>query len=296
MLDYDAVIVGGGPAGLTAGDHLSRAGHRVLLLERAVSGGALEHVERVDDHPEFPDGIPGVELASELAERAAASGLEAREAEVTGIEVFSGTRWVGCDGGRGWSAAVVVVAAGTRFRKLGIPGEEVLRGRGVIDCVPCDAGFFIGRPVVVCGSDERALSEARHLARVGARVTLLARSGTPPAVPGVDVRPGLRLDAVLGTERVEGVTVTDEATGRVETLEVAGVVIRVGSQPNTEFLEDVADLDAAGRVVTDADLATSAPHVLAAGDVRVGSRARVVDAIGDGALAARRAAALLARG
>lgn len=284
MADYDVIIVGGGPAGLTAGERLGRAGHRVLLLERGLHGGSLKHVEVVDDHPAYPDGISGGELANELAGRAAASGLQLREADVTGIEVFSSTRWVACEGGRGFSAAVVVIAAGTRLRKLGVPGEDRLVGRGVIDCVPCDGALFIGRPVVVCGSDDHALADAAHLSRLGARVTLLAERGA-----------AMRLDAILGSETVEGVTVTDADTGRTETLAATGVVIRAGVVPDTAFLEDALDLDADGRVVTDADLGASAPHVLAAGDVRAGSRPRVTAAIEDGERAAARAAALLAQ-
>jgi len=292
MPDFDAIIVGGGPAGLTAGERLSRAGHRVLLLERELYGGNLKHVERVDDHPDFPDGIAGGELANELAERAAASGLQLRDAAVTGIEVFSSTRWVGCDGGRGWSAGVVVVAAGVRPRKLGVSGEDRLVGRGVIDCVPCDGALFIGRRVIVCGSDDDALADAGYLARLGVLVILLAETDAAP--PGVEVRTGARLDAILGEETVRGVTLTDVASGRAETLEVDGVVIRAGTEPDTAFLEDALDVDADGRVIADAVLRTSAPHVLAAGEVRAGGRRGVMAAIEDGALAAERAAALLA--
>ncbi|HXM54140.1 MAG TPA: NAD(P)/FAD-dependent oxidoreductase [Candidatus Dormibacteraeota bacterium] len=292
-LDYDAVIVGGGPAGLTAAERLARSGRRVLLLERELYGGNLKNVDVLSDHPGRPGGISGAELASQLAERAAAAGVELREAQVTGIEAFSSTRWVACDGGRGWSAGVVVVATGTRFRKLGVPGEEALVGRGVIDCVPCDGGFFIGRHVAVCGADDHAVADARYLARLGARVTLLA-PGAALAVPGVEVRSGARLSAVLGGDVVEGVTISDAGSGREETLDVAGVVIRAGSEPNTAFLEGALDLDAEGRVVADDALRTSAPGVLAAGDVRAGAAGRVLAAIADGELAAARAEELLA--
>ena len=292
MLDCDAVVVGGGPAGLTAGMRLARAGHRVLLLERELYGGNLKNVDRLED------GTSGAELASRLAEEAAASGLRLREAEVTGIEVFSSTRWVGFADGGGCSTSVVIVAAGSRFRMLGIPGEEPLVGRGVIDCVPCDGGFFIGRAVVVCGSGDHALADARYLAGLGARVTLVPAEAVPaeavPGLPGVDIRPPASLEAILGTERVEGVVIGDAGTGRRETLEVAGVVIRAGSEPNSAFLEDVVDLDPTGRVVTDGALETSAPHVLAAGEVRAGSRPLVAAAIEDGIAAARRAEELLA--
>lgn len=278
MLDYDVIVIGGGPAGLTAGIALGRAGHRTLLLERDLYGGALKHVELVEDHPDFPDGVSGAELAAAMAERAAAAGVELREAEATGLEVFSSTRWVGCEDGQGWSAAVVIVATGLRFEKLGIPGEERLLGRGVIDCVQCDAGLFRGRAVAVCGEGEHAVADARYLERLGVRVTTL------PAT----------LREIHGSERVEAVTFADAATGQQRTLPIDGVVIRAGSAPNTDALADVVELDSEGRVVTTPDLETTAPSVLAAGDVRAGSTLRVAAAIRDGTATAQRARELLA--
>jgi thioredoxin reductase (NADPH) len=276
VLDYDVIIVGGGPAGLTAGSHLSRAGHRALLLEREFYGGNLKNVDVVEEDDELPPGTAGAELAAQMAERAIASGLRLQQAEVTGLELFSSTRWVGCDDGRGYSAAVVIVATGTHFRKLGIPGEDRLLGRGVIDCTPCDGGFFRERAVAVCGSGDHALADARYLEKLGARVTLLSQ----------------RIEAILGTDRVEGVTFIDASTGRQETLRVDGVVIRVGSEPNAAFLADVVDLDPAGYVIaTGAE--TSASHVMAAGDVRHGSHPRIAAAVADGTTAARRAEARL---
>jgi len=182
MLDYDAVVIGGGPAGLTAGLHLSRAGHRALLLEREVFGGALKHVELLERDA---GAISGARLASDLAEEAARCGLRLREAAVTGVEAFSSTRWVALEDGRGFSTAVVIVASGSRPRRLGIPGEDRLVGRGVIDCVPCDGGFFAGRRVAVCGSDDHALADALHLAGLAAGVTVLARSPELRAGPAL---------------------------------------------------------------------------------------------------------------
>ena len=276
MLDYDVVIVGGGPAGLTAGLHLSQAGHRALLLEREFFGGNLKNVDVVEDYDELPAHMTGAQLAAEMTERAAAGGLRLEQAEVTGLEVFSSTRWVGCDDGRGYSAAVVIVATGTHFRRLGIPGEDRLLGRGVIDCTPCDGGFFIGKAVVVCGSDDHALADARYLERLGVRVTLLSE----------------RIEAIVGSDRVESVAFTDASTGRQKTLPVEGVVIRAGSEPNAGFLGDVVDLDPTGHVIT-TGVETSASHVLAAGDVRRGSRPRIAAAVEDGTAAARCAEALL---
>jgi thioredoxin reductase (NADPH) len=303
MLDYDVVIVGGGPAGLTAGFELSQGGYRTLVLERELFGGNLKNVDVIVDDPDHPEGVVGAQLATQLAERATQGGVQLREAEVSELEAFSSTRWVGCEGGKGFSANVVIVTTGSHFRKLGLPGEEQLRGRGVIDCTPCDAGFFAGRRVAVCGSDDHAVADALYLAKLTARVTLLTRSpelrasGTSlermGSEPSIEVRCGAAVDAVLGSDRVEGVALTDVGTGRTETLAVDGVVIRVGSAPNTAFLEDTIDLDPQGWIVTGEGLDTSTPYVLAAGDVRSGSPGRVAAAVREGAAAARRAEELL---
>jgi thioredoxin reductase (NADPH) len=297
--DYDVVIAGSGPAGLTAGLHLSRAGRRTLLLERATYGGRLQDVDVVEDYPGVPEGTTGAQLGARMAEQAVAAGLDLQQGEVTAIELFTRGRWVVRDDGRSHSAGVVIVAAGSRFRKLGVPGEERLRGRGVIDCTPCDAGLFRGRRVAVCGADDHALSDALYLATLVAGVTVLVpgpalTAGQPlrdrvTADARIAVRYGARVDAILGGERVEGVSLD----GAAETLAVDGVVVRVGSEPNTDGVADVLDLDAGGRIVVNGALETSAPFVLAAGDVRSGARPRIAAAVGDGAAAALRAEELL---
>src|SRR5207302_9501243 len=205
---------------------------------------------------------------SQMGAEAAAAGSRLQEAEGTGMEVFSSTRWVGCDGGRGYAAAVVVLATGSRFKRLGVPGEERLLGRGVIDCTPCDGGLFKGRVVAVCGSDDHALADALYLAGLADRVTVLTRSldlradaarqDRALAHPRTEVRRGKSVEAVLGSDRVEGVELSDVATGRRERLPMDGVVVRVGSEPNTTLLVDVVELDDQGWVLSrGAD--TSAP-------------------------------------
>jgi thioredoxin reductase (NADPH) len=261
-------------------------------------------VDLVEDYPGFPAGVTGAQLGARMAEQAVAAGLELQQGEVTGLELFSRGRWVARDDGRSHSAGVVIVAAGTRFRTLGVPGEERLRGRGVIDCTPCDAGLFRGRTVAVCGSGDHAVADALYLATLVAGVTILVPGsaltagrplrGRAEADPRITIRCGVRVDEILGAERVEGLSLGDLASGAVETLAVDGVVVRVGSEPNTDGVGDALDLDADGRVVVNGALGTSAPFVLAAGDVRAGSRPRIAAAVGDGAAAAMRAEELLA--
>jgi thioredoxin reductase (NADPH) len=270
-LDYDVIIVGSGPGGLTAGSTLARAGRRTLVLERDVYGGALQHIDAIKDYSAYPDGISGADLASALLERATGAGVKLDQAEVAGVEVFSRSRFVATSQGRGFSCGVVILAGGSRFVSLGLPAETRLRGRGVIDCTPCDAGFYIGKPVVVVGTSEFAERDARYFAEVGAQVRRL------PSV-----------DAILGDERVEGVTYL------AEKVPAAGIAVRIGTQPNTEWLADVLELDADGRVPVNMLMETEARFVLAVGALRSGSSLTVAGAVADGEAAAARALALLA--
>jgi thioredoxin reductase (NADPH) len=278
--DYDVVIVGSGPAGLTAGLHLTRAGCRTLVLERDLFGGNLQHTGQIDDYPGFPTGIAGAQLAGQMIDQATANGVVLEQGEVSGVELFSRSRWVACDDGRGFSCGVVILACGTHYTRLGLPNEDKFRGRGVVDCTPCDGGFFVDRDVVVYGSTDFALRDVAYLSEVGARVTRLAPEST-------------RLEAILGTDRVEAVEYTLLADGAREHLPTYGVLIRVGTQPSTDGLEDVVELDATRHIVTNSQLDTSAPCVLACGDVRAGATPCIAAAVGEGASAAARARELL---
>jgi thioredoxin reductase (NADPH) len=299
VFDYEVVIVGGGPAGLTAGLHLARGGYRTLILERDLFGGNLQHTARIHDYPGFPAGITGAQLAAQMVEQAEVSGARFEHAEVSGIEVFSRSRWVACEDGRGFSGGVVILAGGSRLKKLGIQNEERLRGRGVIDCTPCDGGFFVGQPVVVYGSNDHALEDALYLAGMGAQVTVLVpgdqleASGGTRALDGLTLRYGMSIEGIVGSDRVEAVVCADRATNQQTRVPARGLAIRVGSEPNTSGFADVVELDPHGRVLVNLNLETSARYVLACGDIRVGARSSVATAVGDGAAAAGRAAELI---
>jgi thioredoxin reductase (NADPH) len=270
-LDYDVIVVGSGPAGLTAGSVLCRAGRRTLVLERDVYGGALQHIDRVEDYAAFPEGITGADLATALLDQATADGVTLDQADVTGIEVFSRSRFVATSEGRGLSCGVVILAGGSRFRSLGLPAETRLRGRGVIDCTPCDAGFYVDKAVVVVGSGAYAQRDARYFTAMGAQVRLL------PSI-----------DSIIGDERVEGVTYQSQKVA------AAGIAVRLGTQPNTEWLANLLDLDPDQHVPVTASMDTEVRYVLAAGDLRSSSPGSVAAAVADGEAAATRALALLA--
>jgi len=298
--DFDVVVVGGGPSGLTAATALSRAGHSVALLERELFGGNLQHAAWIQDYPACPSGITGAELAADLIEQATAAGATLEQAEMSTLELFSRSRWVACPDGRGFSCSVVILACGTQFEHAGLANEDRLRGRGVIDCTPCDVGFFVGQPVAIYGASEYAIEDARYLASMGAQVTLLAPTSEGEAsaevrsrLDGVGSRYGVRLDEIVGQDLVEAIVVQDTTTGARDRLAVRGVAIRLGLVANSDALKDLLECDAQGKVQTDERLETSARYVLACGDVRSGSLARVASAIEDGHAVAARAAQLL---
>jgi thioredoxin reductase (NADPH) len=303
VFDYEVVIVGGGPAGLTAGLHLARAGYRTLILERDLFGGNLQHTGQIRDYPGFPAGITGAQLAAQMVEQAQLSGARLEQAEVNGVEVFLRSRWVACEDGRGFSGGVVILAGGSRFKKLGIQNEERLRGRGVIDCTPCDAGFFVGHPVVVYGSNDHALDDAVYLAEKGAQVTVLVPGDQLDAaaplqsrtreLDGIHLRYGVSIEGIVGSDRVEAVVCVDGGSNQQTRVPARGLAIRIGSEPNTSAFADMLDLDPHDRILVNPDLETSARYVLACGDIRSGARPSVATAVGDGAAAASRAAELL---
>jgi thioredoxin reductase (NADPH) len=204
---------------------------------------------------------------------------------------------------RGFSCGVVIVAGGTHYKRPGLAQEERFRGRGVVDCTPCDGGFFVDRDVVIYGSNDHAVRDALYPAGLGGRVTLLASDTKLEAVealqtrmrstPGVSVRSGVRLEAILGSDRVEWVQCVMLDSAEQEQLVALGLLVRVGAEPSTQGLEDVIDLDKQGYIVTDAQLETCAPNVLASGDIRSGARWSVAAAVGEGASAAGRALAII---
>jgi thioredoxin reductase (NADPH) len=301
MFDWDAVIIGGGPAGLTAALYLCRAKRRTLLLERDTAGGYIRNIELIENYPGFTDGISGAQLAAEMVKQAERYGLHTELAEVTGIEVFSGTRYVGCSRGQGFTTSVIIIAGGSKNKKLGVPGEAELSGKGVFECAFCDGGHYAGRVVAVCGGGDAGVTEALYMAKIASKVVLIEALPelTATAVlrdrlatlPNVEVRTGAMVAAVIGRDKVEAVELA--SGGRKETLKIDGVLVHVGLEPNTDYLDGTIPLDEQGQVVVNERMESEVPYVLAAGDIRSGSPRQVVAAVGDGAIAAITAQRLL---
>ena len=293
--EYDVVIVGGGAAGMTAGLYSSRAGLETVVLERMMPGGQVVNAERIENLPGFPDGISGAEIGPLLEEQATRHGLKVELAEVTGLELTDPYWTVFTHEGE-FTAKAVIVANGSMLRKLGIPGEERLHGAGVSYCATCDGAFFMDQVVGVVGGGDSALDEAMTLTEFASRVVIFHRrdrfrgqkvlQDRVLASPKIEVRWNTVIDAILGEREVEGVSVTDVVTGETSRVDLSGVYIYVGLEPNTGYLNRVVPLDNAGHMPTDIWMRTPRPGLLAAGDVRQASAAQLASAVGDGATAA----------
>lgn len=300
--DYDLLIVGAGLAGLTAGLYGARYGLRTVVVEHMVSGGQVLNIEKIENFPGFPQGIAGFDLGPLVQEQAEAAGAEFMMDTAVGLEVEGDRRIVRCEG-RELAGRSVIIAAGSSFRSLGIPGETEFVGRGVSHCASCDAPFFVGKEVCVVGGGDSALDEAAVLAAQVGQVTIVHRGGAFSAQQ-------VALNRLVGFSNVktlfntELVEIAGEGTvssvrlrgnGSDSTIDVNGVFIFVGLEPNSAFVRGVLEVDPAGHIMVDRHLGTSIPGVFAAGDIRAASSRQLVAAAGDGASAAVAAARYLSR-
>lgn len=303
MFDYDAVIVGGGPAGLTAGIYLSRAGWRTIILEQESFGGYLKKIEWIENYPGFSKGISGNDLAAEMVHQAQSYGAYLEQGEVSNIEIFSKTRFVGCTTGQGYTTAIVIIAGGCRQKKLGVPGEDLLLGKGVFNCALCDGGHFTDKVVAVCGGGDAGVTEALYMSKLASKVYLIEAESklTASAVlrdrvndhPRMEVLCGTRVQEILGRTQVEGLSCLQTTGDKTMTLDVEGVLVHIGLDPNTAYLDGIVPLGEDERVDVHPDMGSEVPCIFAAGDIRGGSPGQVVTAVGDGAMAAISAQRLL---
>jgi thioredoxin reductase (NADPH) len=296
MFDWDAVIVGGGPAGLTAGLYLCRAKRRTILLDMDSFGGYIKNIELLENYPGFADGIAGAQLASEMVKQAERYGLQMELGEVTNIELFSSARWVGCSRGQGYTTSIIIIAGGSRHKKLGVPGEAELEGKGVFSCAFCDGSHYADKVVAVCGGGDSGITEALYMTKIASRVILLEAlpelTGTAvlqdraKASPKLEIRCGVRVEAITGSDKVEAIECLDTVNQKKEAIKVDGVLVHVGLDPNADYLKGVVPLDEHGFIIVNQSMQTEVPSVFAAGDIRSGSPHQVVTAVSDGAIAA----------
>jgi thioredoxin reductase (NADPH) len=296
--DFEVVVAGGGIGGLTAAVHSARLGRTTLALSGRAPGGLLLSIEQIEGVPGFPEGVPGYDLCPMLQEQAADEGGDVRMAELQAIEpVDDGWRIATDDGDV--TAKAVILATGARLKTLGVDGEDRLQGRGVSHCASCDAPLMRDRTVGVIGGGDSALQEALTLAEAVGEVIVLHRGEALDAQatyqrralehPKITIRYGTVVEEILGEDTVSGVRTRDVASGDTGELELGGVFVYVGLQPNTEFLRDRLEVDEDGLVATDATLRTTLPGVFAAGILRRGSLGQAAISAGEGANAAKAA-------
>ena len=284
---FDIAILGGGPAGLTAGLYAARAGYRTILIERGFAGGQASTTDKLENYPGFPGGVGGPELMMAFEQQAQAFGLEERYGEVTAVDFAR--RVVAVDGEE-ISARAFILALGAKRRELGIPGETENIGRGVSYCATCDGAFYRGKRVAVIGGGDTAIEDALYLARF-AQVTLIHRRAELRARGAAVLRAkeNPAIDWMLG-RNVQSIHREEEALRldfkEGESLGVDGVFVAVGTVPQTEFLRGALEMDAAGYILAGEDTATSVPGVFCAGDCRKKPLRQVITAASDGAVAA----------
>jgi thioredoxin reductase (NADPH) len=295
MKQYDVVIIGGGPAGLTAGLYTSRSRLTSLLIEKQLAGGLITTAGWVENFPGFPEGIEGLELGERLHKQATKYGLETVIAEVNGIELKGEQKVVATTEGE-FAARAVIIASGSERSKLGVPGEEEFTGRGVSYCATCDAAFFTEKTVAVVGGGNAAVQEALDVIKYVSRAFIIHRRDKLRASrllqerafaePKIEICLNTVVDAIEGAATVQQLKLRDTVTGEKTTLEVNGVFIAIGFKPNTGFTKILLSLDDAGQIVTNEHLETAVPGIFAAGDVRANSGKQAITAAGEGATSA----------
>ncbi len=294
---WDLIIVGAGPAGLAAGIYAGRSNLRTLVLDQMMPGGQLLITEAIENYPGFPEPISGFELSEKMKDQAKRFNVAIESGYiVTSVDLDGEIFTVEVESGGKIKGKTVIWAAGSTPRKLGVPGEAEFIGRGVSYCAVCDGAFFKDRTVAVVGGGDSALEEALYLTKFASKVYLIHRRDRFRAVKVLQdrvsknekIEPILNkvVEAIKGSQFVEYVVLKDTVSGEVTNLDVDGVFVFIGNEPNVKPVLHLVDSTPQGYVITDEEMATSTPGLFAAGDVRAKSLRQVVTAVSDGAIAA----------
>ena len=296
------IIIGGGPAGLTAGLYCARSRFTTLLVERGILGGQITNAERVENYPGFPEGVPGIELGQLIHEQATGYGLETLAAEFIRIAPSPKNNMVNTSEGD-IIAESIVIASGAQYRKLDVPGEGEYVGKGVSYCATCDGPLFKGKTVAVVGGGDSAVTEALYLSKFASLVKVIHRRSQLRASQIFEERARAepKIEFIWDTvvTHIEGDTVVRQLRlqntkdDRISVLELAGVFVAIGSRPNSTQWQGVLPLDEERYIITNELMETKIPGIFAAGDVRHNSAKQAITAAGDGATAAISAARFL---
>ena len=296
---YDAIIIGGGPAGLTAGIYLSRARMSTLLIEKALPGGQAILTDIIENYPGFPHGIAGPELMQKMEEQAVRFGLKIEYGEAAEVKIKENKEnkvKIVKINNQEYKTLTIILSSGAEASKLEVPGEEELRGRGVSYCATCDAPFFKDQKIVVVGGGDTAIEEALYLTKFVREVTIIHRRDRLRATKILQERVFANkkinfawdsvVTKILGKEKVEGVLIQNKKTAEEREISCQGVFVFVGNVPNSKFLNEIIKLDKNGYILTDGNMMTSQEGIYACGDVRKKLLRQVITACGEGATAA----------
>lgn len=292
---YEVIIIGGGPAGLTAGLYTSRARLSTLLIESALFGGQMTTTESIENYPGFPQGVTGDELSHLMEEQAKKCGMEAVTQEVVKVSLEADLKVVQTHEST-YRCEALIIGTGTEYRKLGIPGEKEFAGKGVSYCATCDGAFFRDSQIVVVGGGDSALTEALFLTKFAKELTIIHRRdalrGTKIYQERALANPKIKflwnstVQEIKGDSMVRSIIVKNVKTGQIKELETDGAFLFVGLAPRTQFLEGIVQMDEAGYILTNDDCETSTRGVFAVGDCRRKLLRQIATAVGDGATAA----------
>ncbi|OCA82035.1 thioredoxin-disulfide reductase [Pseudobacillus wudalianchiensis] len=291
---YDVIIIGAGPGGMTAAVYTSRANLKTLLIERGVPGGQLQNTEEIENFPSY-DHIAGPDLAQNMFVHALKFGAEYEQANVKEIVDEGDVKIVHSDS-QTYKARAVIIATGTKYKKLGIPGEEEFSGRGVSWCAVCDGAFFRDKELVVVGGGDSAVEESVFLTKFAKKVTVLHRRDRFRAQPilvdrmlkneKIDVVYNTVVNEIVGEGKVNAVLVENIKTSEVTTFPTDGVFEYIGMNPVSDFVRDLKITDQEGWIITDDRMKTAVAGIYAIGDIRKDAIRQVVTATGDGCVAA----------
>jgi thioredoxin reductase (NADPH) len=294
-VDYDLVIIGGGPAGLTAGIYAARARLNVVLFEKLVPGGQILITDWIENYPGFPDGISGMDLVGKITDQAKRLGLNIKSNEVVSLDLSGKVKKIILDNGT-VTAHAVILATGAHPRKLNVPGEDAFFGRGISSCATCDGPFYKNKVVAAVGGGDTAVQESLFLTKFARKVYLIHRRDALRATKILQERAFANdkiefvwnsvVTYIGGSDGIEKIVVKNVNTGEEKELAVDGCFIWVGIMPNTGFLGDSVKLDKHGFVIANHKMKTSVPGVFAAGDGRDTPLRQIATAVGDAALAA----------
>ncbi|MBN2879074.1 MAG: thioredoxin-disulfide reductase [Clostridia bacterium] len=297
-MEKDIIIIGGGPAGLTAAIYAARAGLDIVLIEKMFSGGQIATTDSLENYPGFPNPISGVDFSMALDEQARNFGVEIINEEVTEYHLTGPVKKVTTTGGI-YTAYTVILATGAQSRLLGVPGEDKYRGRGVSYCATCDGSFYRDKVVAVVGGGDTACEDAEYLSKIAKKVYLVHRRDELRAAyiiaqrvlknPKVQILWDSVVDKIEGADKVTDMQIRNKITGETKKVDVDGVFVAIGLIPNTSDIKNNIRLDNGGYIITDERMATNVLGVFAAGDVRTTPLRQVVTACADGAVAAESA-------